>query len=59
LDLLEGFLEYDLTVIPREQNQIADVLATSASFFKIPILPYKIYEIDIKHRPTVPNNIKY
>jgi ribonuclease HI len=45
LDLLEGFSEYDLTAIPREQNQIVDALATSASVFKIPILPDKRYEM--------------
>jgi hypothetical protein len=50
LDLLEGFSEYDLSAIPREKNQIADALATSASVFKIPIFPRKRYEIEVKHR---------
>jgi ribonuclease HI len=50
LDLLEGFSEYDLTVIPREQNQIVDALATSASVFKIPLFLDKIYEIEVNHR---------
>jgi hypothetical protein len=34
-------------------------LATSASVFKITISPNKRYEIEVKHRPTVPDNIKY
>ena len=59
LDLLEGFLEYDLAAIPREQNRIVDVLATSALVFKIPILLDKRYEIEVKHRSAVPNNIKH
>jgi ribonuclease HI len=59
LDLLEGFSEYDLVAIPRDQNQIADALATSASVFKIPIFPDKIYEIEVKHMSTVPDNIKH
>jgi hypothetical protein len=59
LDLLEEFSEYDLSAIPREKNQIVDALATSASVFKIPIFPNKKYEIEVKHRPTVPDNIKY
>jgi hypothetical protein len=33
-------------------------LATSASVFKIPILPNKRYEIEVRHMPTVPDNIK-
>jgi hypothetical protein len=59
LNLLKGFSEYDLTAIPKEQNQIVDALATSASVFKIPILPDKRYEIEVKHRPTVPDNIRH
>jgi hypothetical protein len=46
-------------VIPRGKNQIADSLATSSSVFKIPNFPNKNYEIEVKHRPTVPDNIKY
>jgi len=59
LDLLEEFLEYNLTMIPRGGNQIADALSTSSLVFKIPFFPNKRYEIEVKHRPTVPNNIKY
>jgi hypothetical protein len=46
-------------VIPRGKNQIADALATLALVFKIPIFPSKKYEIEFKHRPSVPDNIKY
>jgi hypothetical protein len=45
LDLLEKFSEYDLSVIPREKNQIVDALATSTSVFKIPIFSNRKYEI--------------
>ena len=41
LDLLEHFKEHHFSIIPREQNVIVDVLATSASVFKIPIYPNK------------------
>jgi hypothetical protein len=46
-------------VIPKGKNQIANALATSSSVFKIPIFPNKKYEIEVKHRPEVPDNIKY
>jgi hypothetical protein len=59
LFLLEEFPEYNTLVIPRGQNQIVDALATSASVFKIPIFPNKKYEIEVKHRPPIPDNIKY
>jgi hypothetical protein len=59
LDFLEAFLEYNLSVIPRGKNQIADALATSTSVFKIPIFPNKRYEIGVNHRPTICDNITY
>jgi len=59
LDLLEEFLEYNLSVFLRGKNHIADALATSASVFKIPIFPNKKYKIEFNHRSVVPDNIKY
>jgi len=59
LGLLEEFPKYNLLVIPRGKNQIAHALATSALVFKIPIFPKRRYEIEVKHRRTVPDNIKY
>ena len=46
-------------MIPREKNFIVDALDTSALVFKIPIFPNRGYEIEVKHRPTVPDNVKY
>ena len=59
LDLLEGFKEYQIFVIPRHQNTIVDALAVATSTFKIPIHPNKKYEIEVKHRPAIPDNVKY
>jgi ribonuclease HI len=59
LDLLEEFSEYNLSVIRRGKNEIADALVTSTSIFEIPIFPNKKYDIEVKHRPAVPDNIKY
>jgi hypothetical protein len=59
LDLLEFSLEYNLSVIPRGKNLVVDALATSAYVFKIPICLNRKYEIEVKHRRAVPDNIKY
>jgi ribonuclease HI len=59
LDLIEEFLEYNISVIPRGKNQIVDALATSTSVFKIPFFSNKRYEIEVKQRPTMFDNIKY
>ena len=58
LDLLEEFSEYNLLVIRRGKNEIADALVTSTSIFEIPIFTNKKYDIEVKHRPAVPDNIK-
>ena len=59
LDLLESFKEFRLSVIRRSQNHIADALAVTTSVFKIPIYPNRRYKIEVKHRPSVPDNVKY
>lgn len=59
LDLLESFKEFQLLVIPRNQNYIFDALAIVPSVFKIPIYPNRAYQIEVKHRPSVPDNVKY
>jgi ribonuclease HI len=59
LDLLEELSKYNLSAILRGKNQIADALSTLASVFKIPIFPNIKYDIEVKHRPTVPDNINY
>jgi hypothetical protein len=46
-------------MILKGENQIADALANSAPVFKIPIFLNKRYEIEVKHRPLVPDNITY
>jgi len=57
-DLVEGFDKCEFSLIPRLQNGIADSLATSVVVFKIPIPLSMKYEIEVRHGPSVPNNIK-
>ena len=59
LDLLMGFKEYHISVIPRYQNVIVDALAIFSSVFTIPIYPNKKCEVEVKHRPTILNNVGY
>jgi hypothetical protein len=58
LYFLEHFSEYNISVVPWENNRIADALATSTNIFKIPIYPNKKYEIEVKHRPCILDNVK-
>ena len=59
LDLLDFFEEFQLSVIPISQNHIVDALAVATSVLKIPIYPNRIYQIEVKYRPLVPDTIKY
>jgi hypothetical protein len=59
LDLLEKFSECNLSTIPREQNQVVDALSTSAAVFKVLFFPEKGYKVEVKYRPTVPDNMKH
>ena len=58
LELLEEFDEFTISLIMREHNSIADSLAISISLFKITIYPNKKYEIQVKQRPSIPDNFK-
>lgn len=59
IDILKTFLEYNLSLIPRSQNFMADSLATMASNFKIPIHSTKKFEIHVKHRSNILENLIY
>ena len=59
LDILECFDEYQMFIFLRSQNVIADTFVVAASTFRIPIYPNTKYTIEVKHRPTIPDNVKY
>jgi hypothetical protein len=45
--------------MPRGQNILADRLATSSASYKIPFRQTHPYTVEVKCRPTVPDNIRY
>jgi ribonuclease HI len=57
--LRDSFPVFEISYIPREMNQLADSLAVSASTFVPPMPPKLSYEIQIKYRPSLPDNVKY
>jgi len=59
LDILKMFPEYTLKAIPQTQNIIADPLVTAASNLKIPMNSSNEFEIHVKHRPIVLDNLRY
>jgi ribonuclease HI len=55
----DSFSIFEISYIPRDMNQLADSLAVSASMFIPPMPPRLSYEIQVKYRPYLPDNIKY
>jgi ribonuclease HI len=59
-DLIDSyFLAFNISFIPREENTVVDSLAISASNFKIPLPPRLRYDIEVKYRPSIPDNVKH
>ena len=59
-DLVDSFfLVFNISFVPREENTVADSLAVSTSNFKVPLPPKLKYEVEIKYRPSIPDNIKH
>jgi ribonuclease HI len=59
-DLIDSFfLAFNISFIPREENTLADSLAMSASNFKVPLPPKFRYNVEVKYRPSIPDNVKH
>lgn len=58
-EILNTFTEFQLTNISRTHNLHADSLATFASTCKLPFETNHCFAAKIKHRPSLPNNVKY
>jgi ribonuclease HI len=59
-DLIDSFFSaFNISFIPREENTLADSLAISASNFKVPLPPKFRYDVEVKYRPSIPDNIKH
>lgn len=57
-EILNTFTKSKLTKISRSHNLHAHSLATFASTCKLPFEPNRHFTAEIKHRPTIPNNVK-
>jgi hypothetical protein len=59
-DLVDSFfLDFNMSFVPREKNSMAYSLAISASNFKVPLPPKLKYEVELKYRPSIPDNVKH
>jgi ribonuclease HI len=59
-DLIDNFfLDLNISFILRGENALADSLAVSASVLKFPLPPMVENDVDIRYRPSVPDNVKH
>jgi hypothetical protein len=59
-DLVDSFfLAFNISFIPREENTMADSLVVSTSNFRVPLPPKLKYEVEVKYRPSIPDNVKH
>lgn len=55
----QNFSAFNTTHVSRKENQLTDSLAIAASTFKIRMNLQSTYDVKVKHRPSVPDNIKH
>lgn len=53
------FFAFNITHVSRNENQLVDSLAIAANTFKIPMNLQSTYDVQVKHRPYVPDNITH
>jgi ribonuclease HI len=58
-DLFDSFfLAFNISFVPRGDNTMAESLAISTSNFRVPLPPKLKYDVEVKYRPSIPNNVK-
>ena len=59
-DLIEHYFStFKINFVTRGENQIVYSLAIAASNFKDPLDVKAVYDVQIKNRPSIPDNIKH
>jgi hypothetical protein len=59
-DLIDSFFSsFNILFVPREENVMVDSLAVSTSNFTVPLPPKFRYDIEVKYRPSIPDNVKH
>ena len=60
MDLVDNlFLAFNITSITRDSNQQVDSLGVSTSGFKVPMQQRLKYEIELKYRSSILDNVKH
>jgi len=59
-DIVDNFFDaFNIMVIPRDENNEVDALDTATNMFKPPPVLKIKHEVEIRHGPSIPDNIKH
>jgi ribonuclease HI len=53
------FLYFNISFVPREENTMTDSLVVSTSNFRVPLPPKLKYDVEVKYKPSIPDNVKH
>ena len=59
MKLKDSFMFFELSYKPRAMNHLDDSLAVSTSMFSPPLPPKLSYDIQVKYRTSLPDNVKF
>jgi hypothetical protein len=57
--VIHAFTDFKITHVPRAMNELADSLVVSTCSFIPPLPPKLNYEVQVKYRPSLPDNVKF
>lgn len=57
--LKDSFDSFHISYIPRAKNHFFDSLTVSASMFIPPLPPRQVYEVQMKNKPSLPDNVQH
>ena len=59
-DLIDNFFfTFNIQFLPREENRMANSLVVATSTFRPPQNLLLSYEIEVRHEPSIPDNVKH
>jgi len=59
-DLIDNFfLAFNIQFFPMEGNSMADSLAIATSHFSPPQNLFLRYEVEVRYKPSIPDNVKH
>jgi hypothetical protein len=59
LAVIHAFTDFKITHVPRAMNELGDSLFVSAYSFIPPLPPKLNYEVQVKYRPSLSDNVKF